>query len=162
MPNILVAYFSPSGETADTAKNLAEILHADLYEIKPSEPYTKEDLDWSNPHSRNALEMIDPACRPGLAEPKTDLSGYDTVFLGFPIWWDTAPKIILTFAENNDFAGKTVIPFATSKGSGMGSSSKDIEKVIGENVRVSEGMLLNGYISSFKIQNWLNSLGISK
>ncbi len=161
MSRKLIAYFSPGiGETAETAKNLAEILRADLYEIKALEPYTKEDLDWEHPYSRNVLEKQDKYCRPAIAGDLLDLTDYDTVFLGFPIWWNTAPKIILTFAESLDFEGKTVVPFATSKGSGMGSSSQDIREAIIGNAVVTEGMLLNGYISPFKIKNWLNSLGI--
>ena len=121
MRKILVAYFSASGETARLAKTLAGVIGGDLFEIRPQTAYTAADLDWNNAKSRSSVEMNDPKSRPAMAEPPR-LAGYDTVFVGFPIWWYQAPRIIQTFLESADFSGKTVIPFATSGGSGMGKT----------------------------------------
>ena len=162
MTKKLVAYFSPGKETRFTARDLAQIMEADIYEIKAEQPYTKEDLDWTNPDSRTCRENNDPACRPALLEKSADLSGYDMIFLGFPVWFDSFPRIIATFLEANDFKGKTVIPFATSMGGGMGSSSEDMKAIIGENARVTEGLLLNGPFGKFKIQTWLLTMGITE
>ncbi len=161
MKKICVAYFSAGRETRFAAKDLAEMLQADLYEIKPETPYTEADLDWADSSSRTSLEMADPSCRPALLEAKTDLSAYDLIFLGFPVWWDSIPRIIASFLEANDFKGKTVIPFGTSLGGGMGSSSEDIQAILGDDTRVTEGMLLNGKFGKFKIESWLVSLGIT-
>lgn len=119
MSKILIAYFSASGVTARTAKEMAKAAGADLYEICPAEPYTAADLNWMDQKSRSTLEMNDPACRPAIAAPAADLDQYDTVFVGFPIWWYVEPRIVDTFLKRSDFSGKTVIPFATSGGSGM-------------------------------------------
>lgn len=116
MSKILVAYFSASGETACLAKTLAGAIGGDLFEIRPQTAYTAADLDWNNAKSRSSVEMNDPKSRPAMAETPR-LAGYDTVFVGFPIWWYQAPRIIQTFLESADFSGKTVIPFATSGGS---------------------------------------------
>ena len=112
MSKILIAYFSASGVTARTAKEMAKAAGADLYEICPAEPYTAADLNWMDQKSRSTLEMNDPACRPAIAAPAADLDQYDTVFVGFPIWWYVEPRIVDTFLERSDFSGKTVIPFA--------------------------------------------------
>ena len=114
----LIAYFSAEGTTAAVAKAVAAELNADLFAITPAEPYTAADLNWMNKKSRSSLEMADPDCRPALAE-QADLSRYDTILLGFPIWWYVEPRIVDTFLERHAFAGKTVIPFATSGGSGI-------------------------------------------
>lgn len=111
MSKILIAYFSASGVTARTAKEMAKAAGADLYEICPAEPYTAADLNWMDQKSRSTLEMNDPACRPAIAAPAADLDQYDTVFVGFPIWWYVEPRIVDTFLERYDFSGKTVIPF---------------------------------------------------
>ena len=110
MSKILIAYFSASGVTARTAKEMAKAAGADLYEICPAEPYTAADLNWMDQKSRSTLEMNDPACRPAIAAPAADLDQYDTVFVGFPIWWYVEPRIVDTFLERYDFSGKTVIP----------------------------------------------------
>ena len=115
---VLVAYFSASGVTARTAKKMADAAGADLYQIRPEEPYTSADLDWMDKKSRSTLEMNDPDCRPAVAEPVRNMEQYDTVLVGFPIWWYVEPRIVDTFLENYDFAGKTMIPFATSGGAG--------------------------------------------
>ena len=120
----LVAYFSATGTTARAARRLAEAVGADIYEIRPAVPYTRADLNWSDSKSRSTLEAHDAACRPAIAGEPVDLSGYGTVFVGFPIWWYTAPRIIHSFLESHDFAGKRVVPFATSGGSGMGKTNE--------------------------------------
>ena len=125
MSKILVAFFSASGETARLAKTLAGVTGGDLFEIRPQTAYTAADLDWNNAKSRSSVEMNDPKSRPAMAETPR-LAGYDTVFVGFPIWWYQAPRIIQTFLESADFSGKTVIPFATSGGSGMGKTVDEL------------------------------------
>ena len=122
----LIAYFSASGTTARAAKKMADATGADLYEIAPAQPYTSADLDWNDKNSRSSREMNDPACRPDIAEPAADIDLYDTVFIGFPVWWYVEPRIIDTFLESYDFTGKTVIPFATSGGSGIGGAEKSM------------------------------------
>lgn len=119
MSKILVAYFSASGVTAKTAEKISAATGADLYEIRPAKPYTREDLNWMDSGSRSSVEMNDPASRPAIAEPVKDMEQYDMVLLGFPIWWYVEPRIVDTFLESYDFTGKTLIPFATSGGSGI-------------------------------------------
>ncbi len=119
MGKTLIAYFSASGVTARAAKEMAEATGADLYEIRPAQPYTAADLNWRDKQSRSTLEMNDPASRPAMAEQAADMGRYDTVLVGFPIWWGVEPRIVDTFLERYDFTGKTMIPFATSGGSGM-------------------------------------------
>lgn len=120
MSKKLVAYFSASGVTAQVAGKLAEAVGADLFEIAPKVPYTKADLDWTNARSRSTVEMKEPGSRPALAAQLPNAADYDTVYVGFPIWWYVAPTIVNTFLESIDLSGKTVVPFATSGGSGMG------------------------------------------
>lgn len=124
----LVAYFSASGVTARKAQQLAKELGADLHEIKPAVAYTSADLDWMDKNSRNVLEKDDPSSRPELAEKSFDASAYDEVYIGFPIWWYTAPRIINSFLESGDFAGKNIHLFATSGGSGIKKSLDDLKK----------------------------------
>ncbi len=126
MSKKLVAYFSATGTTRRAAKALAEAAGADLYEIRPAVPYTMSDLNWNDKHSRSSAESGDPAARPALADAKADIAAYDVIFLGFPIWWYTAPKIIRTFLESYDFSGKTVVLFATSGGSSLGHTKEDL------------------------------------
>ena len=140
---ILIAYFSASRVTAKAAEELAQAVSADLYEIRPAQPYTSEDLDWTNKQSRSTLEMTDPACRPAIAEPVPDIEQYDTVLIGFPIWWGVEPRIVDTFLESRDFSGKTLIPFATSGGSGIGGAEKSLKDHCPKAVWKS-GKLLNG------------------
>lgn len=123
MSGKLVAYFSATGVTAKVAKNLAQAIGADLFEIVPKTGYTEADLDWRDPNSRSSLEMKDPASRPEIAGRVEDMARYGQVFVGFPIWWYVAPTIINTFLESYDLSGKTVIPFATSGSSGMGQTN---------------------------------------
>ena len=128
MSKTLVAYFSASGITAEVAKEIAEITKGDLFEIKPVKFYTTADLDWTNKNSRTTLEMQDENFRPEIAEKVSNFDEYDTIFLGFPIWWYVAPHIINTFLESYDFTGKTVRPFFTSGGSGAGQTDEKLHK----------------------------------
>ena len=128
MKKILVAYFSASGETAKLAKTIAGVVNGDLFEIAPEVPYTAADLDWMDKGSRSTVEMNDDNSRPAIAGKVADMAQYDTVFVGFPIWWYQAPRIIETFLESYDFAGKTMIPFATSGSSGMGKTLEGLKK----------------------------------
>lgn len=153
---ILVAYFSASGVTAKAAWELAEVSGADLYEIKPEIPYTRADLDWMDKKSRSSIEMNDPSSRPEIADRLPDMGKYDVIFVGFPIWWYVAPTIINTFLESYDFSGKTIIPFATSGGSGMGKTNEGLEKSC-PGAKLMEGKLLNG-VSSTEMKIWAESV----
>ena len=128
MSKTLVTYFSASGLTAAVAKEIADILKADLFEIKPLEPYTAADLDWTNDKSRSSIEMKDENSRPEIAEKLKNIDDYDTIYLGFPIWWYVAPHIVNNFLESYDFAGKTIRPFFTSGGSGAGQTDEELHK----------------------------------
>jgi len=127
MTKKLVAYFSASGVTRHAAECIAEEQGADLYEIQPAEPYTSADLNWNDRSSRSSVEMDDPTSRPDLADTNCDIAAYDEIWIGFPIWWYTAPHIILSFLEAYDFSGKTIQPFATSGGSGFGATNNDLQ-----------------------------------
>lgn len=158
MSKELIAYFSASGVTADVAARLAKVAGADLFEIKPEVPYTAADLDWTNKKSRSTIEMNDPASRPAIKEKLANMSDYDVIFVGFPIWWYVAPTIINTFLESYDFAGKTIVPFATSGGSGMGKTVAVLEKVAPK-ANFKPGKLLNR-ASEADMENWVRSLGV--
>lgn len=142
MSKILVAYFSASGVTKNAAEKLAQAANADLFEIKPVRPYTDADLDWTDKKSRSIIEMNDLSSRPEIAEKCENMGSYDVVFVGFPIWWYVEPRIIDTFIDSYDFSGKTVIPFATSGGSGLGKTVENFKKLLGENVIVNDGKML--------------------
>lgn len=159
MSKILVAYFSASGVTAEAAKNLAKAADADLYEIKPETPYTKADLDWMNKKSRSSVEMNDPKSRPAIAEKVSGMDNYDTIFVGFPIWWYVAPTIINTFLESYDLSGKTVIPFATSGGSGMGKTNESLQPSC-PGATLLQGKMLNGRLSEAELRKWIDGLHI--
>ena len=126
MSKVLVAYFSASGVTAKLAKKLAAVMNADLYEIKPEVPYTSADLDWMDKKSRSSVEMRDKSFRPAISGKVENMGQYDVVFTAFPIWWYVAPTIVNTFLEQYDLSGKTVIPLATSGGSGMGNTGREL------------------------------------
>lgn len=126
---ILVAYFSATNTTEGVAKNIADSLDADLYEITPKEPYTNADLDYHNDKSRSTIEMNDSNSRPAISGSVENMSQYEIVFIGYPIWWGEAPRILSTFIESYNFSGKTIVPFCTSGGSGVGSSAKNIERL---------------------------------
>lgn len=138
----LVAYFSASGVTKSTAETLAKEIGADLFEIEPKEAYTKADLDWTNSSSRSTVEMRNKSFRPEMVKKTLDLSEYDTIFVGFPIWWYVAPTIINTFGESYNFSGKTIVPFATSGGSGMGKTTEELIPSF-KGAKVVEGKVVN-------------------
>lgn len=126
MSKRLVAYFSASGVTAKVAENLADAIGADVFEIQPEVPYTKADLNWMDKESRSTIEMSDPTSRPAIAVKRDNMDEYDIIFVGFPIWWYVAPTIVNTFLESHNLKGKTIIPFATSGGSGMGKTNENL------------------------------------
>ena len=156
MSKKLVAYFSASGVTAKYAEKLSEITGADLFEIKPSIKYTDADLDWMDKNSRSTVEMKNPDSRPEIAEKLSDMEQYDTIFVGFPSWWYVAPTIIDTFLESYDFSGKTIIPFATSGGSGMGKTEEVLRKVC-PNADIKNGKVINR-MPAPELADWVNSL----
>ena len=160
MSKKLVAYFSASGVTAKVAKTLAEAISADLYEITPEVPYTKADLNWMDKKSRSTLEMKDPSSRPAIKGKCENMADYDTVYVGFPIWWYVAPTIINTFLEGYDLTGKTVIPFATSGGSGFGKTVEELEVSVSGDAQIIEGKLLNGAQTLESVSAWVRSLKI--
>ena len=157
MKKALVAYFSASGVTAKAAETLAQAVNADLYEIQPEKPYTRADLDWTNRQSRSSVEMRDPDSRPAFFKRPLDLEAYDVVFVGFPIWWYVAPTIINTFLESYDFSGKTIVPFATSGGSGMGKTNEKLAPSC-PGAEIREGRLLNGNPSVDELKKWVEGL----
>ena len=155
----LVAYFSASGTTAKAAKALAKAAGADLYEIKPAVPYTSADLNWMDKRSRSSVEMNDKHSRPALADTDAPVAGYDVIFLGFPIWWYTAPTIINTFLESYDFTGKTVVLFASSGGSGLGKSAAEL-RPSAPGARIVDGRLLNGQLSENGLKSWIEKMNL--
>lgn len=156
--NILVAYFSVTNNTKAVAEKLADGLGADIYEITPEEPYTDADIDYSDDNSRTTIEMNDPDARPAIAGSVENMDQYQVLFIGYPIWWGDAPRIISTFMESYDFSGKTIIPFCTSGGSGISSSAENLEKLTG-GANWLEGKRLNGSDSQDTIMEWAESLG---
>ncbi|WP_455683894.1 flavodoxin [Thomasclavelia sp.] len=159
MSKTLVAYFSASGVTARLANTLKAAVDGDLYEIKPATPYTGADLNWNNNKSRSSVEMNDKTSRPAIAEPVADMSQYDTVFVGFPIWWYEAPRIVQTFLESYDLSGKTVVPFATSGGSGIGKTSDILQKSCPA-AKMLPGKRLGSNASVSELSAWVKSLGL--
>ena len=157
--NALVAYFSATGTTAKAAKALAKAAGADLYEIKPAVPYTSADLNWMDKGSRSSVEMNDKHSHPALAETDAPVAGYDVIFLGFPIWWYSAPTIINTFLEGYNFTGKTIVLFATSGGSGLGKSAAGL-RPSAPGARIVDGRLLNGRLSENELKSWINSMNL--
>ena len=155
MGKTLVAYFSASGTTARAAKALAEAAGADLYEIRPAQPYTGADLDWMDKKSRSSVEMNDGNARPAIAGKVENMADYDTVFVGYPIWWYTAPRIVNTCLESYDFTGKTVIPFATSGGSGVEKSAGDL-KAKYPGINWKKGRLLGGRVTADALRGWID------
>lgn len=157
MSKTLVAYFSASGTTAKAGKVLAKAAGADLYEIKPAVPYTSADLNWMDKHSRSSMEMRDSSFRPPLADHNAPVADYNVIFLGFPIWWYTAPTIINTFLESYDFSGKTIVLFATSGGSGLDKVAAGLQ-VSAPGARILNGRMLNGRPSEAELKNWVDNL----
>ena len=158
----LVLYFSASGNTKAVAETIATAAGSELYELTPAEPYTSDDLRWTNPDSRVNTEHNDPAHRTAIAGELPDLAAYDTIFLGYPLWWREAPSIVWNFMENADLSGKTIVPFCTSGGSGMGSSATNLQSAASGASWLS-GRRLNSGVSQSEIAQWVNGLelGIS-
>ncbi|MCD7844059.1 MAG: NAD(P)H-dependent oxidoreductase [Clostridiales bacterium] len=154
----LVAYFSASGVTERAAKALAAAADADLYEIRPAVPYTDADLDWRNNRSRSTVEMNDLSSRPALADTAANIAAYDTVFLGFPIWWGLAPTVVCTFLESYDFSGKKIVLFATSGGSGFGRTAEVLKKSVSPETTVITGKLLNSGTSAAALKRWIETI----
>lgn len=152
----LVVYFSATGTTAKAARTIAEVTGGTLYEIVPQQAYTSDDLDWNDKQSRSSVEMNNPQARPTLKDTKLDVTAYDVVFIGYPIWWDLAPRIINTFIESYGLKGKTLVPFATSGGSGISNSVRELRKTY-PNLEWQDGKLLNGS-SRNAIQNWTSDV----
>ena len=158
MRKTLVAYFSAGGTTARVAKELAQAVGADLYEIKPAVPYTKADLNWMNKKSRSSVEMNDKSSRPALADRDANIAAYDTILLGFPIWWYVAPTIINSFLESYDFSGKKIVLFATSGGSGFGKTVAGLKPSVSADTAIVEGKLLNGRQTAEELKAWVASV----
>ncbi len=153
---VLVAYFSATGTTARAAEKLADVTGGELYAIAPAQPYTGADLDWNDKRSRSSVEMNDPKSRPAIKSNKENIADYDVVFIGYPIWWNLAPRIINTFIESHDLKGKTVIPFATSGGSTLTGSTAALKKTYPA-LNWKEGRLLNR-ADEKSIRTWLDKL----
>lgn len=157
MSRKLVAYFSASGVTAKVAEKLSEAIGADLYAIEPEVPYTKADLDWMDKKSRSTIEMNNPASRPAITGKRDNMNDYDTVFVGFPIWWYVAPTIINTFLESYDLTDKTIIPFATSGGSDMGKTNEKLLPSCKE-AKLLNGKVFKASVSGADLAKWAEGL----
>ena len=157
---ILVAYFSCTGTTEKVANAIAKTVNGKLYRITPATAYTSADLDWNNKTSRSSIEMQDKASRPTIADKVENMDQYDTVFVGFPIWWYEAPRIVQTFLESYDFSGKTVVTFATSGGSGMGKTDSILQKSCSASTKWVNGKVLRPHADSKTVENWINSLNL--
>ena len=156
MSKTLVAYFSASGVTAGVAKSLAEAADADLYEIKPEIPYTQADLNWMDKKARSTIEMHDLTIRPAITDKDADIAGYDTIYVGFPIWWYIAPTIINTFLESYDFTGKNIILFATSGGSNFGKTVENLTSSCPGAI-IKEGKVFKSNVTKEELTAWVNA-----
>ena len=154
---VLVAYFSATGTTKGVAEKLASAVGGDLYEIVPAEPYSDADLNWNDRESRSTREQNDKSARPGIASEALDLSGYATIYVGYPIWWGEEPRIMDTFMESYDFSGKTMIPFCTSGGSGIGSSGRNMEQLT-SGATWLDGSRFGGSVSEDELRAWADGL----
>ena len=159
MSKTLVAYFSTSGVTARLAEKVAKVVNGDLYEIVPAKPYTAADLDWTNDKSRSSVEMKNKSFRPEISGKAENMSDYDTIYLGFPIWWYVAPTIVNTFLESYDLSGKTIIPFATSGSSGMGDTNAELKNSC-RGAILKEGKRFSSDATEKEIETWVK--GFSK
>lgn len=157
MSKKLVAYFSASGVTEKVAKQIAELAKADIYEIKPKVPYTEVDLDWMNKSSRSSKEMNNLSYRPEIVDTSLNMAEYDTIYLGFPIWWYIAPTIVNTFLEKHNFSGKKIVLFATSGGSGLGKTAQHLKPSVAKDTTIIEGKILNS-ANAETIKTWLESV----
>ena len=158
MSRKLVAYFSATGMTAKVAELIADAAGADVYQIQPEVPYTTADLNWMDKSSRSSVEMNDKKIRPAMVKRNLQVEDYDVVFLGFPIWWYVAPTIINTFLESFDFAGKKIILFATSGGSGFGKTVEELKVSVADDTQIVEGKMLNGKQTLAGVSEWISSL----
>lgn len=156
MKKVLIAYFSASGTTKKVAENLAKASGGEMFEIEPKQKYTNNDLNWMDKNSRSTIEMADKNCRPDI-KSKTDISKYDYIFVGFPIWWYREPSIIDTFMESYDFSGKTIIPFATSGGSNLGKAPNNMQN-LAPNAKVLAGKRLSANASVNDLISWIESI----
>ena len=158
MTKKLVAYFSATDVTKSLAKKLAKAIGADEYEIKPAVPYTKADLNWMDKNARSTIEMQNYTSRPEMADDNFSVSEYDTIFLGFPIWWYIAPTIINTFLEKHDFSNKRIILFATSGGSNFGKAMDYLRTSVSDKAKLAQGTVLSGKPSETQIQEWIENI----
>lgn len=154
---VLVAVFSANGVTKRVGEEIARIAGADFFEIVPKEIYTDDDLNWTNKKSRSSVEMNDTSARPEIAREVSDIASFDKVIIGFPIWWGVAPRIIETFLESYDFSGKTIIPFCTSGGSGVGRSDEELHKNVKGDVKWEKGTQINRPEETM-IKKWLDEV----
>lgn len=157
MSKVLVAYFSASGVTAKAAAKLAKAADADLFEIVPEQVYTKADLNWQDKNSRSSVEMNDRSSRPAIKSKVESMEQYSVVFVGFPVWWYREPSIIDTFMESYDFSGKTVVPFCTSGGSGLGSTSSNLQALT-NGAKVIEGKRLSFMTTEGSLKKWVEEI----
>ena len=157
---VLVAYFSATGTTKGVAEHIANGLNADIYEIVPEDPYTDADLNYNDNNSRTTIEMNNPNARPAISGSVENMEQYDIIFVGYPIWWGEAPRIVSTFMESYDFSGKTIVPFCTSGGSGIGSSASNLERLT-SGATWLDGRRLNGSDSQDTVMEWVNSLDLN-
>lgn len=157
---VLVVYFSATNTTEGVAEHIANGLNADIYEIVPEDPYTDADLNYNDNNSRTTIEMNDPNARPAISGSVENMEQYDIIFVGYPIWWGEAPRIVSTFMESYDFSGKTIVPFCTSGGSGIGSSASNLEQLT-SGATWLDGRRLNGSDSQDTVMEWVNSLGLN-
>lgn len=157
---ILVAYFSATNTTEGVANTIADSVNADLYEILPEQPYTDADLNYNDDNSRSSIEMNNPNARPAISDSVENMEQYDIVFIGYPIWWGDAPRILSTFVESYDFSGKTIVPFCTSGGSGVGSSAENLERLT-SGATWLDGERLDGNASASSIADWIDSIGLN-
>lgn len=158
----LVVYFSATGNTKTLAENTAKVLHADLFEIQPQEPYTKEDLDYNDKNSRSTIEQNDVSARPKIANIIENFKQYNTIVIAYPIWWGQEPRIMDTFMESYDFSGKTIAAICTSGGSGIGSTDKSLAALASKSAQWKEGHLFSASTSSDELQDWFTKNGIIK
>ena len=154
MSKILVSYFSASGVTKSVSEKLAKAVNADIYEIKPEVPYTSADLDWTDKKSRSTVEMKDKKSRPAIADNNANIENYDVIFLGFPMWWYTAPRIISTFLESYDFSNKKIVLYATSGGSGLGNTKSDLKVSVCDTAEIVNGKVLSRSASESDLAEW--------
>ena len=159
MSKKLVAYFSASGVTAKVAETLAEAIGADIFEIEPKVPYTEADLNWMDKKARSTIEMSDPASRPEIAAKRDNMKDYDTIFVGFPIWWYVSPTIINTFLESYDLTGKTIIPFATSGGSDIGKTNERLTPSC-KGAKLLNGKVFKHNVGHKELATWVDGLAI--